>query len=128
MVADVWSKAGFPESLFDMPETWRDLFEVAGYTLDGRPAPRQSQPVTVYRGCSAERRFGMSWTTDLDGARWFANRDLRKGAGRLYVFDAAPASMLAFIHESGRREAEYVIDPYYLSDNTVSELEEGAEK
>lgn len=125
VVADVWSMAEFPESHFDLPQTWRDLFEEAGYTHDGQPAPQPCQPVTVYRGCHHERRFGMSWTTDLDQARWFANREFRKGAGQVYVFDAPPVSLLAFIHESNRGEAEYVIDPQYLSDTTVREYSRG---
>lgn len=37
VVAAVWLMAEFPESHFDLPETWRDLFEGAGYTHDGRP-------------------------------------------------------------------------------------------
>lgn len=121
VVADVWSMAEFPESHFDMPETWRGLFEDAGYTHDGKPAPRPSAPVNVYRGCHHERRFGMAWTTDLDQARWFADRDLGNGTGQLYVHRAAPRELLAFI--DGRGEREYVLDPSpdYLNDNTVSE-------
>lgn len=63
----------------------------------------------------------MSWTDDLERAQWFADRDLGKGAGRVYVCNAPPAALLAFI--SGRGEAEYVLDPSpgYLNDNTVSE-------
>ena len=38
----------------------------------------------------------------------------------MYVFTAPPMSLLAFIHhEVGRGEAEYVIDPTYLSDEVV---------
>jgi MFS superfamily sulfate permease-like transporter len=48
-------------------------------------------PVTLYRGCAPERRFGMSWTTDLDRARWFAERDLSHGTGNVYVYQASPA-------------------------------------
>lgn len=121
VVADVWKMAEFPERHFEMPETWRDLFEAAGYTHDGQPAPRPSAPVTVYRGCHHERRFGMAWTDDLERAQWFAARDLGKGAGRVYVHRAAPRELLAFI--DGRHEREYVLDPSpdYLNDKTVSE-------
>jgi hypothetical protein len=30
--------------------------------------------VTVYRGCSVNKANGLSWTTDPELARWFANR------------------------------------------------------
>jgi hypothetical protein len=45
------------------------------------------------------------------------------GKGNVYVYHADPYALLAFIHESGRHEAEYVIDPVYLSDETVQLLE-----
>lgn len=119
VVAHAWSMAEFPESHFDMPETWRDLFERAGYTHEGRPAPRPSAPVTVYRGCHHKRRFGMAWTADLERAQWFADPERREGAKHVYVHRADPWELLAFINESGRHEAEYVIDPEYLNDSTV---------
>ena len=72
------------------------------------------------RGCHHERRFGMSWSTERERAQWFADRILGSGSGNMYVFTAPPMSLLAFIHhEVGRGEAEYVIDPTYLSDEVV---------
>jgi hypothetical protein len=124
VVASVWTTAEFPESKYDPRTIWVDLFGEAGYTHDGKRAPRPSEPVTVYRGCSHDRRFGMSWSTDVDRARWFADRDLGKGKGHVYVVTAPPESLLAFIHEFGRSEAEYVIDPQYLSDDNVKRLDE----
>lgn len=123
VVADVWSMAEFPERHFEMPDTWRDLFEAAGYTHDGQPAPRPTAPVTVYRGCDHERRFGMAWTDDLERAQWFADRNLGKGTGQVYVHRAVPSELLAFIDASNRHEREYVLhaSPDYLNDNTVSQ-------
>ena len=66
----------------------------------------------------------MSWTTDLDRARWFAERDLSHGTGNVYVYQADSAALLAFIGEWGRHEAEYVVDPYFLSDAVVKVLDE----
>jgi hypothetical protein len=118
VVADAWTSAEFPASNVD-PAEWVDWFETAGYTHDGQPSPRPVEPVTLYRGCAPERRFGMSWTTDLDRAGWFASRDLGHGTGNVYVYHAEPFALLAYIHESGRHEAEHVIDPFYLSDDVV---------
>jgi hypothetical protein len=123
VVASVWTMAEFPAHNLD-PDSWVELFGEAGYTHDGEPAPRPSKPVTAYRGCSDDRRFGMSWSIDLDRARWFADRDLGKGKGHVYVLSAPPESMLAFVHEFGRSEAEYVIDPQYLSDDNVKRLDD----
>ena len=121
VVAAVWTMAEFPASAFDPPTMWVDLFDEAGFTRDGLPAQRPDKPVTVYRGCHHDRRFGMSWTTDLDRARWFAARGPK--TGNVYTVDAQPQWLLAYIHEWGRREAEYVIDPQYLSDDVVVRLE-----
>lgn len=117
-VASAWTMAEFPSNLLPL-DTWVELFEEAGYTADGEPAPRPQEPVTVYRGCHPERRFGMSWTTDLERARWFADRDLGRGTGAVYEATVAPGWLLAFIHKNHRGEAEFVVDPVALTDETV---------
>ncbi|WP_131705513.1 hypothetical protein [Mycolicibacterium obuense] len=115
VAAEVWSMAEFPSNLID-PDDWVALFEEAGYTVDGVPAPRPTAPVNVYRGCHPERRFGMSWTTDIDRARWFAERDLGHGVGEVYEVTVQPSFLLAYIHVSSRGEAEFVVDPSALDD------------
>lgn len=123
VVVEAWMVAEFPESNVH-PEFWVDWFETAGYTHNGHPSPRPEAPVTLYRGCAPEREFGMSWTTDLDRARWFAERDLGHGNGNVYVYHADPAALLAFIGEWGHHEAEYVVDPYFLSDAVVKVVDD----
>jgi hypothetical protein len=122
VVVEAWMMAEFPASKVD-PGVWVDWFENAGYTHDGRRSPRPAEPLTLYRGCAPERRFGMSWTTHLDRARWFADRDLGHGKGKVYVYDTDPMALLAFIDEPGRHEAEYVVDPWFLSDDVVKMLD-----
>lgn len=121
VVADAWSMAEFPASLLPQ-ETWIELFEEAGYTADGRTALRPSQYVTVYRGCHPERRHGMSWTTDIERARWFAERDLGQGLGMIYVLNAPPESLLAYIQDASRGESEYVVNPEVLNDANVTHI------
>lgn len=118
IVTTAWAMAEFPSNLLDA-DTWVELFEEAGYTVDGEPAPRPEAPVTVYRGCHPERRFGMSWTTDLERAQWFADRDLGRGVGAVYESTVRPGWLLAYIHDSQRGEAEFVVDPVALTDETV---------
>lgn len=123
VVTRAWSAHDWPTRALEA-DVWIQLFDEAGYTHDGLPADRPSQPVTVYRGCSPEARFGMSWTTDLDLARRFASGQLWAYPipGDVYVFTAAPVSLLAFIHESDRKESEYVIEPDCLNDDDVKVL------
>ncbi|TAM63550.1 hypothetical protein [Mycobacterium sp.] len=121
LVADVWSSAEFPVNNLD-PYMWVELFDEAGYTHGGQPAQRPTQPIELYRGCHRERHLGISWTTDPARAQWFADRDLGKGIGHVYVHRAKPGELLAYIHtEHGRGEAEYVIDPNFLNDDNVHE-------
>lgn len=126
VVASVWSGAEYPATNLEVG-AWLDLFPAAGYTHDGLPAPQPTDSVTVYRGCHHERRFGMSWTSNLETARWFARRDRGKGSGNVYVHQARGCELLAYIHDGvGRPEFEYVINPEYLTDGAVAILERAA--
>lgn len=90
-------------------EEWRDLFREAGFTIDGHPAPRPTQPVTLWRGSVPERRTDWSWSTARTVAEGYANGTrARRPQGRLYRVDAPPAALLAANME--RDEAEYVVD------------------
>jgi hypothetical protein len=125
VVPAAWSMAEFPES---HELDWWDLFVRARYTHNGQPAPpapRPREPVTVYRGCIPEHRFGMAWTSDVERARRFANHPGLNGAGRVYVARVLPRAVLAYIDGHGHHEDEYVIDssPVYLNDKTVRLLD-----
>ena len=59
----------------------------------------------------------MAWTSDLALARRFAHGQLRgRPIGHVYAFDAPRDALLAYIHETGREESEYVIDNAFLED------------
>jgi hypothetical protein len=112
IIAHAWSWAEYPESSL-RADHWVDLFQMAGYTHDGRPAKLPRRPITIYRGCTPDRCEGMAWTSDLRVARRFA-RDERDGrpTGHVYAVDAPPRALLAHIHE----DSEYVIDLYSFED------------
>jgi hypothetical protein len=115
-VADAWSSAEYPERCLE-PDIWATLFRTAGYGHDGQLATPPTEPITVYRGCTPDGREGMGWTSDLAMARRFAHGQLRgRPLGHVYAFDAPPDALLAYIHETGRQESEYVIDNAFLKD------------
>jgi hypothetical protein len=117
LVADAWSSAEHPETGFEPARIWVELFRTAGYTHDGQPATPPTRRITVYRGCTPDGRLGMAWTSDLTMARRLAHDGMRgRAVGHVYAFDAAPKALLAYIHETGREESEYVIDPAFLKD------------
>lgn len=124
MVTDAWSAAEYPERVGDlgcMPAyLWVQLFTEGGYTNDGESAAPPTEPVTLYRGAVPKRWFGISWTSNLELAQRFASTMNGRLPGHVYVFQAPPDALLAFIGKRiGRDESEYVINPDYLSKATV---------
>ncbi len=90
---------------------WVEMFRAAGFVSDtGEPKP--ALPWTVYRGTVWGRRRGMSWTTDLERARWFAARyAVRHRDGLVFAVDVAPSAVLALVGDpGGRNESEVVVD------------------
>ncbi|MFE1885478.1 hypothetical protein [Streptomyces diastatochromogenes] len=107
LVGPVWSSAEYPDKQLDR-DTWRWLFDVAGFTVDGKPAPRPENPMRLYRGAVPERRADWSWSRDIKVALKFAAGVRGRPPGRLWVCSVPPAHMLAINTERG--EDEVVVD------------------
>ncbi|WP_131813448.1 hypothetical protein [Mycobacterium kubicae] len=124
VVAEAWSSAEYPERALIPRNIWVHLFRTAGYTHDGKPAIPPAETLTLYRGCTSPGRRRMAWTSDFEVARRFAHHQIRGRAhGHVYAIDAPPDTLLAFIHETGREENEYVIDSRFLKDAAVRLVE-----
>lgn len=122
VVGDVWSVTEYPERALDQA-MWMDIFNYAGFRRDGQITPPPTKSLTLYRGSTAEGRFGMSWTDDLAIAQSFARGGIRgRAAGTVWTADVEPRYLLAYVGGEGSRgESEYVVDPEGLID--VRELE-----
>ncbi|WP_367324818.1 hypothetical protein [Streptomyces sp. HUAS ZL42] len=107
LIGGIWSGAEFPDRQLDH-DTWRWLFDIAGFTIDGIPAPRPTEPILLWRGTVPERRTDWSWTTDRKVADEFAAGSGGRPPGRLYTVLAPPEALLCA--NNSRNEAEYVID------------------
>lgn len=102
---------------------WQKLFRLNGFTYLGVPSSRPTEPVRVYRGCTPEHRFGMSWSIEVAVARSFATEGMSsRPPGVVYVAHVQPEHLLAFIEE-GHEEHEWVVDPAGLSDANVRLLD-----
>jgi hypothetical protein len=107
-VGPVWEAAEYPQDSLSRAD-WLDLFTVAGFTIDGRPAVQPTGPTTLWRGCVHALRRRMSWTSDRGLAQRFAIEGFRgRPAGRLYQTVAPPDAVLCV--NNGREESEYVIN------------------
>jgi hypothetical protein len=67
--------------------------------------------VTVYRGCSRDRVFGLAWTTDRSIAEGFANGHRGILVPNAVVARTAIRKEAIFFACLDRKEAEVVIDP-----------------
>lgn len=115
VVADVWSAAEYPEDAMERA-LWLEFFEANGYTDDMRAVSPPTEPVTVYRGAPVELRDRMSWTADVEIAGQFAYGGIRgRRAGEVWVAEAHPEALMAYIGADSRGESEYVLDPDGLS-------------
>lgn len=110
-VTDAWTMVEFPQSALRQAD-WRGLFELAGYTDDGLPADRPTEPLRLYRGATRSLRRRWSWTDDIERARWFTARFAAYYGepGRVWTATVEPWRLFARIHEAGRSEGEYVLD------------------
>lgn len=125
VVSDAWVSTERPLADLDRDE-WRDLFGLAGFTVDGVRAPRRRprKARRLYRGTTAKYQDGWSWTEDRTLARWFAEEYQHRTRGAVYVVDAPPSSVLAIItgangfgrsgaasgSSGGPAETEWIVD------------------
>ncbi|MCX5522970.1 hypothetical protein OG342_08860 [Streptomyces bobili] len=107
LIGDVWSSAEFPDRHHDR-DTWRWMFDTAGFTVDGKQAPRPAEPMRLYRGSTPDRRDDWSWTRDIRVAEKFAAGSPGRPKGQVWVCTVPPSHMLAA--NSYRDEDEVVVD------------------
>jgi hypothetical protein len=107
LIGDVWSSAEFPDRHLDH-DTWRWLFDTAGFTVDGKQAPRPAEPLTLYRGSVPERRTDWSWTRNIKVAEKFAAGSPNRPPSCVWICAVPPSHMLAI--NTGRGEDEFVVD------------------
>lgn len=112
-VGPVWSMAEYPDKCLSH-RRWRDLFTLAGYTVEGVPAERPTETLTLYRGSVPERRADWSWTDNRAVAERYAAGGLRgRRAGTVWIAQVEPWRLLA--RNTGRSEDEYVVDTAKLT-------------
>ena len=91
-------------------------FREAGFISDEEGVPAPEGPRSLYRGSTSSRRSGLSWTSDIGQAQWFANRQnlLTRSRGFVYEAKVSPAFILGYFNQRG--ENEWVVDPAGLVD------------
>lgn len=70
--------------------------------------------MTAFRGATAERRTGMSWTTDMSRAEEFRQRHSWQAPTAIYQAVLTPDAVLALLERRGEGR-EVVADPEMLT-------------
>jgi len=117
VVPHVWGIAEFPGAALARAD-WRRLFGKAGFTVEGVPADRPTEPVRLWRGAWRRDKGGLSWTTTRSRAEWFVKA--RSGDQRLWTTLAPPGALLCYQHEAGRGEDEWIVDTRGLTIEEVT--------
>lgn len=133
-LATAWCSPEYPEQSVD-PALWQMMFDMTGFVEDGQ---RIDNPVTgaitLYRGAAENRKAGMSWTADVEKAKWFASRfaaltgerDVEPGgtekmwtAGKVWTITVFSEWVIG--HFTDRNEDEWVIA---MTDELAEEIRE----
>lgn len=116
LMLHAWSAVETPEML--IPQSlWIRWFRRVGFVSDdGTACP--TEPRALYRGCRQRYARRMSWTTDIEIARFFAQDDnphygRTGGPGVILEARVSPRRILAIVHNA-RKENEVIIDPTRL--------------
>lgn len=122
-VGGVWNGAEYPDQCLDRL-WWLVLFDLAGYTRNGKPAERPDRQLRLYRGSVPERRGDWSWTDDLTVARGYADGTrAQRPTGAVWTALVEPFRLLARNDgPDSRDESEYVVDTDGLA---IERLDEG---
>ena len=108
-----WTMAEWPQQALGA-WYWIRLFKEAGFVTDSRALDRPTGSILVYRGASSGRERGMSWTTSLPRARWFARRFVLSEGPSLVLEAKVPAHHV-LARFAGRGEEEIVINLHWLT-------------
>jgi hypothetical protein len=106
LLKEAWTGTEFPtQNDEETQDRWTSAFSSAGWVSDDG-STRPTEPVRLYRGAVPECSYGMSWTGDVEKARWFAKRFGPEG--EVFCATFQPGDLLARF--TGRNEDEYVVD------------------
>jgi len=100
LIPGTWLCVEWPERIIGAAK-WIQMFRSAGFLTIPYGLPRPASPLTVYRGASAERMAGMSWTGKIDCADQFRQRQAWYASTAIYRTVVAPGAVRTARTEGG---------------------------
>lgn len=142
LAADVWVDS---ENIFQHIDDWITIFDSGRPDRDTMMSDEDraalaamDDPITVYRGFTlGVNEEGLSWTTSLERATWFAKRFNHKGDAEVVQGEVARDDVVAYFTRRGESEivvgdldvvqfVDYLLgaDPYQESGSDEEETDE----
>ena len=126
-LADAWTMCEWPGGA-GTTDIWELMFMLGGagdngyLDDDGNKQSYETLPKTMilYRGAHEDYVDGMSWTSDIKRAEWFAQRLGTKG---MSVYTITVPRELVLAKFDRRNENEYVIEVSRLLEDDIQKLE-----
>jgi hypothetical protein len=103
-ITEFWITTNYPSH---HTEIWREIFSLYPICKSYKLENSELKPLTIYRGASS---IGFSWTTDLEKAIWFCNRNREMGYPKSIVFHAVVNRNGILFESDDRDECEVVIE------------------
>jgi hypothetical protein len=86
-------------------EVWRGMFQCAAYTENRIVQQRPRRTFRAYRGATLQNRDGLSWSLDVEQAKYFARSRQAPGAiAHLWVTNIPPERLFARYTEGFENE------------------------
>ena len=86
-------------------DVWRAMFEQVEYTEDMVVRDRPRRTFRAYRGATTENREGLSWSLDVEQAKYFARSRQAPGArARVWVTNIPPERVFARFTDGWEKE------------------------
>jgi hypothetical protein len=104
-----------PDSVSVNYALWARMFRDGRFTEDGHRVTPPARPALLFRGATPEGVKGLSWTTDLEQARYFATSDRQRNPGRARVWMSWVPPELMLAHFGRGWESEVIVDAEHLT-------------
>jgi hypothetical protein len=103
-ITEFWITTNFPSH---HTEIWKEIFSLYPISINYKLENSELEPLKIYRGASS---IGFSWTTDIQKAIWFCNRNKEMGYPKSTVFKAVVNRNGILFESDDRSESEVVIE------------------
>jgi hypothetical protein len=114
LIPETWLYVDWPERIIGA-DNWIRLFRAAGFLSIPYGLSCPDSAITVFRGATAERRAGISWTTDKHRADQFRQRHSWHAPTSIYQAVVTADAVLALLERRGEGPPEVVVDPQMLT-------------